>query len=146
VKAAKVYDKAKYHLESEDFPAGLPEEQAFVHTGLFWGWLMERDLLSQECLTDFADVVSRFKKREITGPRAYAIVGGVLADDMLSEEGRRFADAYFDFDTGDFLSDYHELLVSGLRSDYDVQDTWENYDKLGQRIDERFAAWQQPRH
>jgi hypothetical protein len=33
-------------------------------------------------------------------------------------------------------------MVGALPSQYHVEDTWENYEKLKARIDERFAEWQ----
>jgi hypothetical protein len=45
-----VYDKAKYHYDGK-FPPELPTEQAFVHTGLYLGWLVDLNLYS----ADFAE-------------------------------------------------------------------------------------------
>ncbi len=41
----EVYDKAAWHLGGE-WPAGLPAEQAYVHAGLLFGWMIERGLTS----------------------------------------------------------------------------------------------------
>jgi hypothetical protein len=45
-----VYDKAKYHYDGK-FPPELPTEQAFVHPGLYLGWLIDLNLYS----ADFAE-------------------------------------------------------------------------------------------
>ena len=37
-----VYDKAKYHY-SGDYPPDLPDEQAFVHTGFYLAWIIDRN-------------------------------------------------------------------------------------------------------
>jgi len=37
-----VYDKAKYHLDGV-----FPAEQSFIHTGMFLGWVLDRDLYSE---------------------------------------------------------------------------------------------------
>lgn len=141
----KVYDKAKYHYESDDFPGDVSADQAYVHTGFFWGWLMDHGLVGDEMKGDLADVLERFRRREITGPRALALVGGALVSDMLSSEGVHFADAYFDFEKGDFLKDYADVLASGLPSQYHVADTWENYDKIKRRVGARYADWKTAR-
>ena len=47
----------------------------------------------------------------------------------------------FPFDRGLFLADYEEVLGKGLPSLYHVEDTWENYERLRERIDSRYAAW-----
>jgi hypothetical protein len=139
-----VYDKAKYH-NGGDYPAGLPDEQAFVHTGLYLGWIIERDLYSEMFRDETAGMIARFKAREITGPAVYEYWDGCLIEDMLSEEGNAFSQAYFDFDRGSFLRDYETLLAEGLPSIYHVANTWENYERLRTRLDERLAAWRRGR-
>jgi hypothetical protein len=134
----KVYDKAKWHYEG-DFPPDLDPRQAFIHTGMFAGWLMDHDMIAE----DFAPEAERFKRREITGPQAYEIWDGGLDEDMLTVEGNQFAKDYYDDTKGKYLDDYAELLAQGLPSFYHVQDTWENYEKIKHRIDQRYNAWKQ---
>jgi hypothetical protein len=131
-----VFDKAKWHFEG-NFPEDLDERQAFVHTGLFLGWIIDNDLFSEEFAEDFAKEIRRFKARKMTGPKVYSVADGVFADDMLNKEGRAFTRAYFDFDKGKYLKDYDKLLAAGLPSTYHVQDSWENYDRLRAQIDKR---------
>jgi hypothetical protein len=137
-----VYDKAKYHFGG-DYPQGLADEQAYVHTGLYLGWVIERDLYSEMFRAEAAGLIAAFKAREVTGPQAYADWDGCLIDDMLSDEGNAFSAAYFDFERGLYLRDYEELLSRGLPSVYHVADTWENYARLRPRLDARFEAWKQ---
>jgi hypothetical protein len=108
-----VYDKAKYHYGG-DYPPGLPDEQAFVHTGLSLGWIIDRGLYSSEFADYAGEQVAAFRARERTGPQVYEWCDGALIDDMLSEEGNAFSQAYFDFDRGGFLPDYEELLAGDL--------------------------------
>ena len=136
-----VYDKAKYHYGG-DYPEELPDEQAFVHTGLYLGWIIDRDLYSEHFRNEAAGLVTRFKAREVTGPEVYEWWDGCLVSDMLSDEGNGFSQAYFDFDRGHFLGDYEELFLGGLPSLYHVDGSWENYERLRARLDERFAEWQ----
>lgn len=138
-----VYDKAKYHYEGRHYPEELPAEQAFVHMGMFLGWLIENGLYSDEFEEDSADLIEAFKGKEQTGPQVFAKCDGVLADDMLNEEGNRFAADYLDFQHGDFLGDYDEVLGADLPSLYHVEDTWENYEKLKERLDLRYQEWKQ---
>lgn len=135
-----VHDKAKYHYDGE-YPEDLPIEQAFVHTGLYLGWLVERGLVSADFIESGEDWIGRFKAREVTGPELYELWDGALGDDMLNEEGNAFSRYYFDFEKGRFLRDYEELLAAGLPSIYHVENSWENYERLRARIDERYAAW-----
>jgi hypothetical protein len=136
-----VYDKAKYHYGG-DCPTSLPEQASFVPTGMFYGWLVEHKMVKEE----FDPQTEEFVARRMTGPKLYEQGDGCLIDAMLTDEGNRFALAYFDFKHGKYLADYQELLAKGLPTPFHVADTWANYDILRKRIDERYAAWkkQQP--
>lgn len=137
-----VYDKAKYHYGG-DYPKDLPIEQAFVHIGMFLGWIIDNDLYNTEFMIEagLMNTLTRFKKREITGAKVFEELDGVLTDEALNVEGNEFAQYYSDFDKGQYLKDYDELLSAGLPSMYHVKDTWSNYEKLRKRIDKRYNEW-----
>jgi hypothetical protein len=139
-----VYDKAKYHYDGE-FPPELPPEQGFVHAGLYLGWIIERDLYSDEFREYAADQILAFRARQRTGPQVYQWCDGALVDDMLNEEGNTFSAFYFNSNPSRFFADYEELLTADLPSVYHVSDTWDNFDVLRRRLDERFAQWQHER-
>lgn len=135
------YDKAKYHFESCD-EAGLDEHQAYVHTGMFVTWLIQHDLMSELHLDESTEGLASVKARTLTGPHFFATyMDGVLTDEDLSDEGNAFAAAYLDFEQGKYLADYHEILSNAFPSELHVPDTWENYDRLAPRIDDRYAAF-----
>lgn len=136
----EIYDKAKYHYEGE-FPAGLVKEQAYVHTGLFLGWAVENGLISGQFQDDFSGDIEDFLQHKITGPRLYAIAGGVFDSTMLNNDGNSFARYYFDFEKGNFVGDYQVLLAAGLPSFFHVSDSWSNYSRLSNRINQRFDEW-----
>jgi hypothetical protein len=135
-----IYDKAKFHAATVA-AAGLGPEQAYVHTAMFLGWLIDHDLVSRELLDTAAQPVAQFKRREITPVQVYEWWDGCLLDEMLDDEGNAFASAYFDFDKGQYLDDYRELLVRELPSEFHVPFTWENYRTIAKRIDERYDRW-----
>jgi hypothetical protein len=135
-----VYDKAKWHFQ-EDYPEDLDDSQAYVHTGLFVGWVIDAGLYSEEFAELFARPIRHFKARKKTGPDVYAYGDGVLDETMLNAEGNAFALDYFEFNTGKYLEDYERLLGRKLPSLYHVPNTWKNYDTLKAQIDKRFAAW-----
>ena len=82
------------------------------------------------------------RERRITGRQAYAEwLDGNLTSDQLTEEGNAFAASYVALGVGPYLNDYADVLARDLPTEYHVADTWENYDLLARRIDERFAAW-----
>lgn len=134
-----VYDKAEYHAEDENGGL-LTDKQASVHTGLFVGWLLEHQLMSLKFIEESTVEIEQFLQKQMTGTDVYLAWDGALVSDMLSEEGNAFALAYFDFDEGDYLNDYEELFPT-LHSLYDVEDTWDNYEKLKKVIDERYKEW-----
>ena len=135
-----VYDKAKYHFESVE-QAGLDLEQAYVHTAMFLGWLLDNDLMSDEFAEETEASVRHFKAREKTPVEVYEEWDGCLIDDMLSDEGNAFASAYFDFQRGKYLADYEELLRRGLSTEFSVSFTWDNYAKIAARIQARYEEW-----
>lgn len=135
-----VFDKASWHYEGK-FPKDLDEEQAFVHTGMFLGWIVDAGLYSEDFADDFKSEIKKFKARKLTGSGIYASADGVFDEEMLNPEGLAFTKAYFDFDKGQYLKDYGKLLSDKLLSMYHVQDTWDNYDRLKTQIDNRFKSW-----
>jgi hypothetical protein len=139
-----VYDKAKYHYDG-NYPDDLPIEQAFVHTGMFLGWVIDNGLYSDWFKEEMEGYVAAFKAREMTGAKVYEACDGALVDDMLNEEGNAFAQAYFDFEKGKYIYDYEELLARGLPSTYHVEDTWKNYEIIARRISERYLEWKRKR-
>ncbi len=72
-----VYDKAKWHYGG-DYPKGLPEENAFIHTGVFLGWLIDRDLYSDFFQEETEELIPAFKNREKTGAQVYQEWDGAL--------------------------------------------------------------------
>jgi hypothetical protein len=136
-----VYDKAKWHYEG-DFPEDQDSFQAYIHTGMFLGWLIDNNLVSEDFRDDFWHEIKDFQDGELTGPAVFLrCCDGVLTIDQLSETGNRFALSYFEFEHGQYLKDYEEVVGQGLPSIYHVDDTWENYDKLKAVLNTRFAEW-----
>ncbi|HDR7273360.1 TPA: hypothetical protein QCX06_004370 [Bacillus paranthracis] len=134
-----VYDKAKYHYQG-DFPEDLPIDQAFVHTGMFLGWILEHNLFSEEFEEESLDEIKQFKLRQMTGTEIYMNWDGVLADDMLNDEGNQFAMYYFNDEEWKYISDYSDVFIDE-ETLYHVKDTWENYFKLKEVIDNSYNFW-----
>lgn len=134
-----VYDKAKWHFSGE-FPEDLDDFQGYVHTGMFLGWLIDNDLVSDEFKNDHVEEIEQFKQQKLTGSQIFErCCDGVLMLEDVSELGNRFALPYFDFDAGQYLTDYENVLAENLPTMYHVADTWDNYMKLKQVLDKRFS-------
>lgn len=139
----EVYDKAKWHFEG-DFPEGLDPFQGYVHTGMFLGWLIDNGLVSDDFKNDLHAEIHEFTKRELTGAQLFQrCCDGTLLPEDLSDAGNRFAMDYFEFEHGQYLPDYAETLGADLPSIYHVADNWDNYEKIKQVVDRRYAEWKQ---
>ncbi len=131
-----VYDKAKWHFGG-DFPKDLPPYQGYVHIGLFLGWALDRGLEGALIRRDFADELSSYRAGKITATRLLQITDGVLDDQLLSEEGNRFAESYYE---ASYLSEYCDLFPDAATC-YHVQDTVDNARIVKVALDSRYEAW-----
>ena len=84
---SEVYDKAEYHFGGQ-WPDGLPEEQAYVHTGMFLGWLMQRGLVSgdvDDALVRDAAALTPQKLAKLSRPGFKVVLYDTLEDFYLAE-------------------------------------------------------------
>jgi len=132
-----VYDKAKYHYDG-DFPAELSHDQAYVHIGFFLGWLVDKGLCSNEFLDKYRTDVEAFKARKLLSSQLCQKTAGVLAADMLNDEGNAFAERGYE----SYLSDYLFFVNhDDAESVYHVPDTWENYEMIQEQLDIKYEMW-----
>ncbi len=139
-----VYDKAKYHFDSVQ-KEKLPSIAAYIHTGFYFGWIVEQKLLSTEFLEDWSQSIEDFLAHKINAPQLLEAFDGVLDDEMLSEEGNEFSATYFDFEHGAYLADYRKFLVKDLPTEFHVANTRDNYEIAKQFISARYEAWKKVR-
>jgi len=151
------YDDASWHCEG-NYPAGLPDENAATHIGMFLKWCICQDLYSEFLLEESGEEIGKVKADDMTGAQFLMYWDGKFLDDMLSETGNLFAKDYYGTGTkkskfakkfSDYDSDYHSIFNdkekrTGIKyeSIYHIEDTKENYDLVAKKIDERFAQWQ----
>jgi hypothetical protein len=137
---AVVFDKAAWHLAAVR-EQGLPDHQAYVHGGLFFGWAVGRGLTQGWLEERTRDAFAAFREGRLTGPALLARWDGAILDDMFTDVGLAFVAEYFDPKTGAFFSDYLGQLAKGLDSDYHVPDDARSAAAVSALLDERFAAW-----
>lgn len=135
---AAVFDRAAFHRHTVA-ALGLSESQAWVHSGMFFGWAADRGLVASWLLDRTPDAFTAFAERRCTGPELLAVWDGNLLDDMFTDEGLAFVAQYFP----SYLADYREALCEGLPSDYHAADTWENYARIVAKLDERHQRFRQ---
>jgi hypothetical protein len=138
-----IYDRAEWHYQG-DYPDDLPPQQGGTHIGIFFAWLVNRKLESERLAIEHSAELDAIRSRSMTGREFLASMrDGELADGDMNDDGNAFARAYYDSDT--YFQDYAQTLVGELPSLYHVDDSWENYDLMAERIDARYAAWQKQR-
>lgn len=136
-----VFDKAKYHFDSIN-EAKLDAKQAYVHTGLFFAWIIKNDLYSEFLLEESKDEIEQTKSEKISPAELYMNWDGVLIGELLNKIGFNFTMDYFEFEKGEYVNDYEEILSSEEDPDiFRVKNNWENYHKIAKIIDERFEKW-----
>jgi hypothetical protein len=134
----RVYDKVDRYIHLLD---GRDEQQAFVPFGMLLGWFVDTDMVSDDFRSAAGKRLERLRRRSLTGPKLYEWADGVLTDEMLGEVGNKFARHYVGRGGARYLQDFRRALSIGEQSEFDVEDSWENYDKLKAIIDATFALW-----
>ena len=138
-----IYDNAKTHFLG-NFPESLPIEQAYVHIGIYLGWIIENELYS-EYFEDEAEVqMLRFKRRELSPTILSELWDGYLGFEFFNKEGNMFT--YYYYGGGIYKKDYEVLLANNLPSIYHVEDSWSNYEIMTAKITERFNTWKKMIH
>ncbi len=135
-----IYDNAKNHFLG-NFPESLPIEQAYVHIGIYLGWVIEQELYSEFFEDEAGMQIFRFQRREICCTILSELWDGYLGHELFNRVGNLFT--YYYYGGGIFRKDYTDLLAGDLPSIYHVQDTWENYEKMRAKITERFTQWKE---
>jgi len=135
------YDDASWHYGGE-FPSDLPAEAAATHIGMFMAWVLLSGMASDWYRTEFAAELSLLRERKLT-PGAYLVqtIGGKLTSEDFDEAGNRFAKAYY-APMKLYVRDYSGIAAPGLPTDYHASDSWETFDRLKPRFDQRFREWQ----
>ena len=138
-------DKGDWHFLAEAFPKDAPQEKAGTHMGMYLAWIINNDLIgelhSDECVAEIGMV-----KERITTGRTFLIneCDFCLGDEDFNDEGLAFTLYYYSDDrtVKQYLMDYAEMFIKEPMTFWDVDDTWENYDKIRPVIDERYRSWQ----
>ena len=132
-------DRADWHYGGK-YPQGLPPENGGTHIGIYLAWIINRDLGSDELQEYAGDRLQSLRRREISGRDILlSDLDEKFFSSLLSDEALLFTRDYYESDR--YVQDYADLLSGDLESLYHVADSWENYDTVAQRLDERFAEW-----
>jgi hypothetical protein len=135
------FDDASWHYGG-NFPKDLPAEAGATHTGMFVAWAMLSGLAGEMFVNDSPDELERLSSRSCTpGEFFLNSCDGKFVDEDLNEMGNAFAESYFNFEKGQYLRDYEQILGKSVPTLYHIKDSWENFDCLKPTLDSRFAEW-----
>ena len=137
-KQDKVYDLARNHFLG-DFPASLPIEKAYLHIGIYMGWVIENKLYSEYFEDEASTEIYRFSRREIGCIILAEIWDGALSHELFNDKTNLFT--FYYYAGGLFKKDYTEVLVTSQKTIYHVDDSWENFDKISRCISVRYKEW-----
>ena len=130
------YDDASWYL-AEDYPADLPQENAFIHLAAMMNWLILHDMVSFDdyVMEEAQSYLDDIRSRQAT-PLAIMleICDGVLISGDFTDEGNAFLGAYY---TNYYIDDYPRRFGEGFQA----PDTWEHYDEVAAMIDQRYDEW-----
>ncbi|WP_430334585.1 hypothetical protein [Rhodococcus sp. ACT016] len=133
------YDDADWHYGGT-FPDDLPNEAGGTHIGMFVAWCMLAGFASE----DIADELEPLESRETT-PGAFLmdVLDEKFVSDDLTADGNAFAVAYYAGENDDsrYVDDYLAEFDTTAEEIYRVEDTWDVYDRIADRIGDRFHAW-----
>ena len=142
-----MYDNIRFHLD-EEYPEGLPSENAATHIGMYWIWAAQAGLANPvwqtapESAEDFANML---KGR--TSGRRFLLkhMDGALTPDDFTEQGQKFTSYYYDNEEdgyGAFFEDYVRTLdTPSLGGFYHVPNTPEIYKRLKPVFQAAFEQW-----
>lgn len=149
------YDDASWHYGGT-YPKDLPNKNASIHIGMFLTWCIDNDLMSDYQLEETADDIKNVKNKIITGSEF--LINNCdekLTDEDLNELGNKFAIDYyiggteFEKQFGSYFKDYvrtfyDQSYPNGVRiykSQYHIEDSWDNYELIKPVIEKRYLQW-----
>ena len=86
-----IYDKAWHHFRGNgNFPSDLPIEQAYVHLGMYLGWVIENDMYNEYFEDELGGMIYKFLRKEIHCTVLSELWDGHLGSDLFTDEGNMF--------------------------------------------------------
>ena len=127
------FDCAAWHRDA-------PIEKGGTHIAMFLGWVITRDLLHHSHLEDPSSAwyVARIKTRERTAKDFLSdLCRNRLTESEMEPEACAFTASYY---TTRYLTDYSRVFTEHA-SIYDVEDTWENFERIAAILDRRYGQF-----
>jgi hypothetical protein len=130
-------DDASFHMGADDFPDDAPEENGATHIGMFLTWAIRKGLFaSPDAPPEAVEAVrtGKVSGREFVLEQYY----GQLLSEFFTPAGAAFATQHYE----PYLADFGRELGKGLKSEYLVEDSRENYEAIAKILDQRWEEFQ----
>ena len=152
-------DCADWHLETiQEKNLPVDEINAYNHMAIFLRWCMEHDLMGEEFLAEYGEVVEKVKA-DSAGVDLRAFIrdelDGQLVGPMFNKIGRAFASYYYgEPDSPYFPSDIDDYAIGVIGQERNYSDEIQDeaylfipfdedyYQAMAKVIEERFTNWQ----
>ena len=136
----KLLDTAWFEEAIEHFD-GASQRDIMPLLGFYFCWAACSDLLGELHLDNSALDFTLLKERGITPLSVTDIIDSKLGDEDFNTDGRAFSAVYL---KKRYFEDFTKAFIEETAETHPfaVSDTWENYERIAQRIEKRFIAWQ----
>ncbi|MBT9487124.1 MAG: hypothetical protein IV093_06395 [Rubrivivax sp.] len=136
-----IYDDAAAYRRN--FKTALPDPLAAsaTHIGFYLAWALHRGLAAPAVSAAGAAVLAR---QASGGALLLAQCDGQLGAAALNDQGNAFTRSYY---LKHYFKDYRQVFgIESLANDNfcRVPDTWDHFDRIAARLDERWQAWSLP--
>ena len=152
-------DDGAFHLETiQEKNLPVDELSAYNHMAIYLRWCMEHDLMGEEFLAEYGEVVEKVKADPASVDLREFIrdeLDGQLVGPMFNKIGRAFASYYYgEPDSPYFPSDIDDYAISVIGQERNYSDEIQDeaylfipfdedyYQAMAKVIEERFTNWQ----
>jgi hypothetical protein len=135
-----IYDDAGYHQGAPAFlTKRLNPQNGGTHIGIYLAWIIANKLESFQLRQTVATQVEEVRNKQMTGREfLFAHCDGRLTSDALNKEAQAFTKIYYE---EQYLHDYEDVLVVKASGTYTVADSWANFERLAEVMDQRLREY-----
>lgn len=130
-------DRMDWHYGAENFPKNLDLECGGTHIGFYLTWIIDNNLEGEYLKEDGTKELEAVRNRSMTG-RDFLIemCDEKLFDEDINEEAKKFTSFYYESDM--YFDDLDSIFKPYV---YEIENSWENYEKIGLVISKRYQEW-----
>lgn len=135
-------DRPEWHSNAETYPENIPAENAAVHIGMYLGWIISNRLEGATHKEDSPTDLHAVRKRQMTGRDFLS----EKCDDFfmmedLGPEAQSFTEFYY---KESYFKDLTSAWAEEGKSPYEIEDTWENYERVADILSKAYKEWKAP--